>query len=47
MKPKVSVIIPAYNAEKYISRTIDSLLEQTMKEFEIICKNDGLKDNTL
>ena len=47
MKPKVSVILPAYNAEKYISKTIDSLLEQTLKEFEIICINDGSKDNTL
>lgn len=47
METKVSVILPAYNAEKYISKTIDSLLEQTIKDFEIICINDGSKDNTL
>jgi len=47
LKTKVSVILPAYNAEKYISETIDSLLDQTFKDFEIICINDGSKDNTL
>lgn len=47
LKLKVSVILPAYNAEKYIQKTIDSLLKQTLEEFEIICVNDGSKDNTL
>ncbi len=42
----VSIIIPAYNAEKYIEKCLDSLLSQTLKEIEIIVINDGSKDNT-
>jgi|GEM_PF-6532473 len=42
----ISVIIPAYNAEKYISRAIDSALYQNHKNIEIIVINDGSKDNT-
>ena len=44
---KVSVIIPVYNAENSISKTLDSVLAQTLIEFEIICINDGSKDNSL
>ena len=44
---KISVIIPAYNAAKYIKRCIVSLLEQTYKNIEIIVVNDGSDDNTL
>ena len=46
-KPKISVILPAYNAEKYVEKTLESLLNQTLKEVEFICVNDGSKDGTL
>ena len=47
MTPKVSVIIPIYNSEKYLKRCIDSVINQTLKEIEIICINDGSKDNSV
>lgn len=46
-KIKVSIVLPVYNAEKYINKTINSLLNQTLKDIEIICVNDGSKDSTL
>lgn len=44
--PKVTVIIPVYNSEKYIGRCLDSVLNQTYKDFEILIVNDGSKDNS-
>ena len=42
----VSVIVPVYNAEKYLSRCIDSILAQTYTNFELLLINDGSKDNS-
>jgi len=44
--PKVSVILPAYNAEKYIKEAVDSILSQTFRDFELIVINDCSKDST-
>ena len=46
MNDLITVMIPAYNAQKYIGRCIESLLKQTYKEIEILIVNDGSKDNT-
>lgn len=43
---KVSLIIPIYNSEKYINRCLDSLLQQTLDNIEIICINDGSTDSS-
>ncbi len=45
--PKVSIIVPVYNVEKYLSTCLDSLINQTLKDIEIICVNDGSTDNSL
>ena len=39
--PKISIIVPVYNVEKYIRRCIDSILNQTFKDFELILVDDG------
>ena len=44
---KISVIIPVYNSEKYISECLDSVIDQSLKDIEIICVNDGSEDNSL
>ena len=44
--PKVSIIVPVYNVERYIVRSMDSLVNQTLKDIEIIVVNDGSTDNS-
>lgn len=44
--PKVSVIIPVYNTEKYLCECLDNVINQTLKEIEIICIDDGSTDNS-
>ena len=43
---KVSVIVPVYNVENYIAKCLDSLVNQTLKDIEIIVINDGSPDNS-
>lgn len=43
---KLSIIVPVYNVEKYIDKCLDSLINQTLKDIEIIVVNDGTKDNS-
>ncbi len=45
--PKISVIIPVYNVEKYLPTCLDSLVNQTFNDIEIICINDGSTDGSL
>ena len=46
MNPKVSIIIPIYNAEKHLRRCIDSVLKQDFEDFELILMNDGSRDSS-
>ena len=44
--PKVSVIVPVYNVEKYLNKCLDSLINQTFNDFERIIINDGSPDDS-
>ncbi len=44
--PEVSVIVPVYNAEKYLNKCVDSILNQTFEDFELILVNDNSKDSS-
>ena len=46
MNPKVSIIIPIYNAQMHLSRCIDSVLKQDFEDFELLLMDDGSKDST-
>ncbi|MDF2865553.1 MAG: glycosyl transferase family 2 protein [Clostridia bacterium] len=46
-KIKLSIIVPVYNVEKYLHRCMESLVNQTLQDIEIICINDGSKDGCL
>ena len=42
----ISVIVPVYNVEKYLSKCLDSIINQTYKNLEIICVDDGSTDSS-
>jgi len=44
--PEISVIVPVYNVEKYLGECLDSIINQTFHDIEIICVNDGSTDNS-
>ena len=44
---KVSVIIPVYNVEKYLEECLESIIDQSLEDIEIVCVNDGSTDNSL
>ena len=46
MNEKISVIVPVYNVEQYLERCVDSIINQTYKNLEIILVNDGSTDNS-
>lgn len=44
---EISIIVPTYNVECYLEQCLDSIVNQTLKDIEIICINDGSTDNSL
>ena len=47
MSPAISIFMPVYNGENYLKRTLDSILNQTFGDFELICVDDSSTDNSL
>lgn len=47
LNPLVSIVIPVYNVEKYLRECLDSVVNQTIRDLQIICINDGSTDNSL
>jgi len=47
MQPKVTIILPVYNVEPYLRQCLDSVVNQTMREIQIVCVNDGSTDGSL
>lgn len=45
--PKFSLILPVYNVQDYLSKCLDSIMEQTLLDFEVICVDDGSKDSSV
>ena len=43
---KITVLIPVYNVERYLSNCLDSVLRQSLKDIEVICINDGSTDES-
>ena len=46
-KVKISIIVPIYNAEQFLEKCLNSLINQTYQNLEIVCINDGSKDKSL
>ena len=46
MEPKISIIVPVYNVEQYLERCVESLMNQSYKNIEILLINDGSTDNS-
>lgn len=46
-KPRISVVVPVYNAEPFLNEAMNSLINQNFKDFEVICVNDGSPDDSL
>ena len=45
--PKVTVLVPCYNVEKFLPQCLESLIGQSLRQLQIVCINDGSTDSTL